>query len=191
MQSFDTNRLGESIISIIRDGNQLLIGCIKNPVGKKLPMAGTWRRRTGQKIDILHSNYQSSWRYAITWREGFIFFISRIKTYFLRLITRFFPPSHTHLFGPTPTRSLHIRRGKPKLRLGGIVEADITTRKNKKQKYAMRHGVGVYKSEREGERTMPKEAAFYLLWKVLVHHWLIFVGRMRSQWWGEGRGEGK
>jgi hypothetical protein len=37
------------------------------------------------------------------------------------------------------------------------LKQDITTRKNKKQRCAMRRGIRVYKSEQEGERTTHRE----------------------------------
>jgi hypothetical protein len=56
--------------------------------------------------------------------------------------------------------------------LGGNIETDVTTRKKKKQRCAMRRSVEVYNSEQEGERATPEEEKqpSNLLGKVLAHH---------------------
>ena len=49
---------------------------------------------------------------------------------------------------------------------------------------------GVYESEREGERTTPREEEWSDRPLAFAHHWLIYDGRTTSQWWGEQRGLG-
>lgn len=94
----------------------------------------------------------------------------------------------TYAYIPPPSRG----KGNPRMRLGGIVEEDIITTRKNKERCAMRRGVGVYKSERGGEWTTPKEESSescLLTSESPCPSLTYFWRENESQWWGETKGE--